>query len=62
MGSEMCIRDRSEMGPQRSPNTEQFIATIAYRFVNAPMPESVIRDNPLGFQVISYSTAVETLR
>lgn len=53
---------RSEMGPQRSPNTEQFIATIAYRFVNAPMPESVIRDNPLGFQVISYSTAVETLR
>jgi type IV secretion system protein VirB8 len=53
---------RSEVGPQRSPNTEQFIATIAYRFVNAPMSESVIRDNPLGFQVISYSTAVETLR
>ncbi|MNR11989.1 VirB8 protein [compost metagenome] len=50
------------MGPQRSPNTEQFIATLAYRFINTPMSESVIRDNPLGFQVISYSTAVETLR
>ncbi|MFJ3464974.1 virB8 family protein [Achromobacter spanius] len=53
---------RSEIGPHRSPNSEQFIATLAYRFVNTPMSESVIRDNPLGFQVISYSTAVETLR
>lgn len=53
---------RSEMGPNRSPNTEQFIATLAYRFVNTPMSESVIRENPLGFQVISYSTALETLR
>ena len=50
------------MGPNRSPNTEQFIATLAYRFVNTPMSESVIRENPLGFQVISYSTALETLR
>ncbi|MNV43495.1 Type IV secretion system protein virB8 [compost metagenome] len=53
---------RSVQGANRSPNSEQFIATLAYRYVNTPLSESVIRDNPLGFQVISYSTAVETLR
>lgn len=53
---------RSEAGPNHSPEPEQLIATLAYRFVDTPLSESVIRDNPLGFQVIAYSTAVETLR
>jgi type IV secretion system protein VirB8 len=41
---------------------EQLIATLAYRYVNTPLTESIGRDNPLGFQVISYTTDVETLR
>lgn len=53
---------RSVNGPNQSAKPEQLIATLAYRYINTPMSESVIRDNPLGFQVISYTTDVETLR
>lgn len=41
---------------------EQLIATLAYRYVNTPLTESIGRDNPLGFQVVTYTTDVETLR
>ncbi|KOF55515.1 MULTISPECIES: type IV secretion system protein [unclassified Achromobacter] len=49
-------------GSDVSPAPEQLVATLAYRYVNAPMTESVRRENPLGFQVITYTTDVETLR
>ncbi|CAB3744849.1 virB8 family protein [Achromobacter kerstersii] len=41
---------------------EQLIATLAYRYINTPITEKTGRDNPLGFQVSTYMTDVETLR
>jgi len=43
-----------------NPPTRHRIATLAYRYVNQPMTESVARANPLGFQVVSYAVDDET--
>lgn len=42
--------------------TEFLIATLAYRYVEAELDEATGRENPLGFQVITYTTDVETQR
>lgn len=41
---------------------ENLLATMAFQYVNTPISESVGRDNPLGFQVVSYTVDTETLR
>lgn len=43
-------------------DAEHLIASLAFRYVNGPVTESISRQNPLGFQVITYNTDVETLR
>lgn len=40
---------------------QYFIATIAYRFLNAQMTEAQRRINPLGFQVTSYRVDAEVM-
>ena len=45
-----------------SPSSEQLIATLSYQYVNTPMSESIGRDNPLGFQVTTYTTDTEILK
>lgn len=49
-------------GDNAPAKSKQFIATLAYHYVNTPISESVGRDNPLGFQVVSYTTDIETVR
>lgn len=38
---------------------EQLLATLAFTYIDADLSEEVGRQNPLGFQVLSYSTDVE---
>lgn len=38
---------------------EHLIATLGYGYINADLTEAVGRENPLGFQVLSYDTDVE---
>lgn len=49
-------------GSNTTAEPEQLIATLAYRYINTPITEKTGRDNPLGFQVSTYMTDVETLR
>ena len=53
---------RSTESSNRTAVSEQLIATLAYHYVNTPLSEAVGRENPLGFQVISYTTDIETER
>lgn len=53
---------RNVEGANSDTKPEQLIATLAYRYVNAAMTDATSRANPLGFQVITYATDVETLR
>ena len=39
--------------------SQHLLATLAYRYINADLSESISRENPLGFQVVSYITDVE---
>lgn len=52
--------ERRTVGGNNSLLTENLISTMAFQYVNSKMTESVGRDNPLGFQVITYTTDVET--
>ncbi|MCH1986462.1 type IV secretion system protein [Achromobacter xylosoxidans] len=52
-------RIESGNGPATAEN---LLATMAFQYVNTPISESVGRDNPLGFQVVSYTVDTETLR
>ncbi|ROT44553.1 virB8 family protein [Pusillimonas sp. NJUB218] len=38
---------------------EHLFATLAYGYIDADLSEAVGRENPLGFQVLSYTTDVE---
>lgn len=40
-------------------NEEHLLATLAYGYIDADLSEAVGRENPLGFQVLSYDTDVE---
>ncbi|SHI11712.1 virB8 family protein [Pollutimonas bauzanensis] len=44
---------------QTGVTDEHLVATLAYDYVNANLTEAVGRKNPLGFQVITYTTDVE---
>ena len=53
---------RATQGGNQPIRSEQLIATLAYHYVNTPLSEAIGRDNPLGFQVVSYATDIETER
>ena len=38
---------------------EHLLATLAYGYIDADLSEAIGRENPLGFQVLSYTTDVE---
>ncbi|AEC18850.1 type IV secretion system protein VirB8 [Pusillimonas sp. T7-7] len=40
---------------------ENLLATLGYGYINANLSEAVGRENPLGFQVLSYDTDVEVV-
>ena len=44
---------------QAATNEEHLLATLAYGYIDADLSEAVGRENPLGFQVFSYTTDVE---
>lgn len=48
----------TEGGTPEKP--QRLIATLAYQYVEADLSEADGRQNPLGFQVVSYATDVET--
>ncbi|WP_054426691.1 virB8 family protein [Achromobacter kerstersii] len=52
-------RTEGGSGPAKAEN---LIATMAFQYVNSPISETIGRDNPLGFQVVTYTTDAETLR
>lgn len=51
-----------EASTGRADNERHLIATMAYHYVNVPLSESVMRRNPLGFQVIRYDLAADLSR
>lgn len=53
---------RRTEGGNQPVQSEQLIATLAYHYVNTPLSEAIGRENPLGFQVVSYATDIETER
>ncbi|KAG0759136.1 hypothetical protein G6F22_019456 [Rhizopus arrhizus] len=53
---------RRTEGGNGPATAENLIATMAFQYVNTPISETIGRDNPLGFQVVSYTTDAETLR
>lgn len=52
--------ERRTVGSNNALLTENLISTMAFQYINGKMTEAVGRDNPLGFQVITYTTDVET--
>lgn len=50
-------RVENEMG--QVLEKENLIATLGYGYINASLSEAVGRENPLGFQVMTYDTDVE---
>lgn len=50
-----------EIAPNLRPVVRNFIATVGYTYVNAPMGTEARRVNPLGFQVTSYRADPETV-
>lgn len=49
-------------GGNQAVVSEQLISTLAYHYVNTPLSEAIGRENPLGFQVLTYTADTETER
>jgi len=49
-------------GASQPSAPEYLLATLGFRYVKSPMKEKDGWQNPLGFQVVSYTTDVENLR
>ncbi len=45
----------------RAGSVENLVATLGYGYINANLSEAIGRENPLGFQVLSYDTDVEVV-
>lgn len=60
--SAMVRFTRRTEGGNQPVQSEQLIATLAYHYVNTPLSEAIGRENPLGFQVITYTADIETER